>query len=53
MLNTSTDPPVITACSTMLTANAVLPMEGRAATMTRSEACQPVVMRSKSVNPDA
>ena len=35
----------------MLSAKAVFPMDGRAATMIRSDFCSPVVMRSRSEKP--
>ncbi len=38
-------------CSPMLSANAVLPIDGRPATMTRSPSCRPEVMRSRSAKP--
>ena len=53
MLKTATDNrPCIAASSTMFIANAVFPIEGRPATMTRSPRCRPAVIASRSLNPD-
>ena len=41
------------ACCATFRQNAVLPMAGRAATMTRSDGWKPAVLSSKSLNPDA
>jgi len=41
------------ALSAMLSANAVLPIEGRAAMTIRSDGCRPEVNSSRSVNPVA
>ena len=41
------------AFRTKLKANAVLPIAGRAAKMTKSEGCQPPFMRSISLKPEA
>ena len=50
--NTATGSPSFSAtCSAMLMANAVLPIDGRAASTTRSPACRPAVMRSRSMKP--
>ena len=43
----------ITACSATLIAKAVLPMDGRAAKITRSDFCSPDVFLSRSVKPVA
>ena len=40
-------------CSPMLSAKAVLPTDGRAATMIRSPGCMPEVIRSRSTKPVA
>ena len=54
MLNTATGCFFSMAtCSAMFIAKLVLPMPGRAATMTRSPGCRPLVLRSISVNPVA
>jgi len=45
---TSVGTPARAACSAMFSASAVLPMEGRAARMTRSPRLKPPVMRSRS-----
>ncbi len=42
---------LIAACSAMLIAKAVLPIEGRPATIIKSERCNPPVILSKSSNP--
>ena len=39
----------IAAFSAMLSANVVLPIDGRPATMIRSPGCRPAVMRSRSL----
>ncbi len=44
---------IIAMCSAMLTANAVLPIDGRAAMMIISPACRPLVISSSSKNPDS
>ena len=41
----------VAAYAAMLSASAVLPIEGRAAITTRSAGCRPAVMRSRSVKP--
>ncbi len=41
----------IAACSAMLSAKAVLPIDGRAATMIRSDGCRPEVRLSRSTKP--
>ncbi len=45
----TTWPPRMAAFCAMLMASAVLPIEGRAAMMTSSEFCSPLVMRSNFV----
>ena len=48
--NTATTMPSFTAAfCAMLIAHAVLPIEGRAAMMIRSDGCSPLVMRSNSM----
>ena len=52
MLNTATGSlSPSSACSARFIAKLVLPMDGRPATMTRSEACSPEVRPSRSVKP--
>ena len=52
MLKIATGTPFSTAtCSAMLSANAVLPIDGRPATMTRSPGCRPAVFSSRSMKP--
>ncbi len=52
MLNTSTGRSCFsTAFSTRFIANAVLPIEGRPATITRSARCRPEVRSSRSMKP--
>ena len=48
---TTVRPSCSAACCAMLSANAVLPMAGRAATMMRSLFWKPPVMRLRSMNP--
>ncbi|MNR14826.1 hypothetical protein D3C85_1313220 [compost metagenome] len=50
--NTATGRPCSTAtCSPMFSENAVLPIDGRPATMIRSPACMPLVILSRSMKP--
>ncbi|MNT48337.1 hypothetical protein D3C72_1851120 [compost metagenome] len=50
--NTATGRPCSTAtCSPMFSENAVLPIDGRPATMIRSPPCMPLVIRSRSTKP--
>ena len=54
ILNTSTGfSPWIAACSAIFIATVVFPIEGRPATMTKSESCKPEVILSKSLKPVA
>ena len=45
----TTFPSTMAAFSAMFIANAVLPIEGRAARMTRSDFCKPLVISSRSL----